>query len=60
MESWTYGLTRDYLLEHAKDWDSCNEILKLECPKYGINYIDTSKNREKILMEILDSISSNI
>ncbi len=55
-ESWTYGLDRDYLLEHAKDWYSCNEMLKIECPKYGIKYIDTSKNREKVLQEILDSI----
>ena len=56
-ESWTYGLNRDYLLEHAKDWYSCNEMLKLECTKYGIKYIDTSKNREKILVEILNNIS---
>lgn len=29
-------------------------MLKEECPKYGIKYIDTSKNREKILNKILD------
>ena len=46
-ESWTYGLSEEYLLEHAQDWYNCNEMLKIECPKYGINYIDTSKDRER-------------
>lgn len=35
-----------------------NEELKKECPKYGIKYIDTSKNREKILNEILKEIEN--
>ena len=52
-ESWTYGLSREYLLEHAQDWYNCNEMLKVECPKYGIKYIDTSKDREKVLAKIL-------
>lgn len=51
---WTYGLPKEYILEHAKDWYECNKMLKEECPKYGIKYIDTSKNREKILNKILD------
>lgn len=55
-ESWTYGLPKEYLLKHAKDWYNCNEMLKIECPKYGINYIDTSKNREKVLTEILENL----
>ena len=32
-------------------------MIKEECPKYGIKYIDTSKNREKILEEILNEIA---
>lgn len=55
-ESWTYGLSEEYLLKHAQDWYNCNEILKVECPKYGIKYIDTSKNREEILNNIVNSI----
>lgn len=53
---WTYGLEREYLEKHAEDWYNCNEMLKMECPKYGIQYIDTSKDREKILQQILDNI----
>lgn len=55
-ESLTYGLPKEYLLEHAKDWYDYNEMLKMECQKYGINYIDTSKNREKVLTEILENL----
>lgn len=55
-KSWTYDLSKEYLLEHAQDWYQCNEMLKKECPKYEIKYIDTSKNREEILQEILNSL----
>lgn len=55
-ESWTYGLSNEYLLEHAQDWFNCNEMLKMECPKYGIKYIDTSKDRKEVLNKILDDI----
>ena len=56
-EDWSYGLSREYLKKHADNWQQSNEMLKQECPKYGIRYIDTSKNREKILNEILEEIS---
>lgn len=55
-DSWTYGLSREYILKHAQDWYNNNEMLKIECPRYGIKYIDTSKNREKILEEILETL----
>lgn len=54
---WTYGLSREYLEKHAEDWYNCNEILKTECPKYGIEYIDTAKDRENVLNKILDKIT---
>lgn len=55
-ESWTYGLPKEYILKHAQDWYNSNEMLKIECPKYGIKYIDTSKNREKIFESILKAL----
>ncbi len=55
-ESWTYGLSEEYLLKHAMDWYSSNEMLKVECPKYGIKYIDTSKDRENVLKKILEDL----
>lgn len=55
-EDWTYNLPKDYLEKHAKDWYTSNEMLKKECPKYGIEYIDTSKNRKEVLKSILENI----
>ncbi len=55
-ESWTYGLSEEYLLKHAMDWYSSNEMLKVECQKYGIKYIDTSKDRENVLKKILEDL----
>jgi len=55
-KDWTYGLPREYIKKHAQDWYKCNRMLKEECPKYGIEYVDTSKNREEILKEILENI----
>ncbi len=55
-KDWTFGLSREYLKKHAIDWYSANEMLKKECPKYGIKYYDTSENREQVLNEIMDEI----
>lgn len=57
-DSWTYGLPKEYIRKHAEDWYECNEMLKKECPKYGITYIDTSKNREEILDKIIDELEN--
>lgn len=59
-ESWTYGLSREYLREHAKDWFNANEMLKDECPKYGIKYYDTSKNRVETLNMIMEEILKRV
>lgn len=55
-ESWSYGLDKEYLLRYAKKFSLENEMFKRECPKYGIEYIDTSKNREQVFKNILDKI----
>ena len=55
-EDWTYGLSREYLTKHAEDWYNSNEMLKKECPKYGIKYIDTSKERRNILKDTLEKL----
>ncbi len=59
-EDWSYGLSRDYLKKHAKDWYHANKVLKEECPKYGIPYFDTSKNRVEILNKIMNSILKEV
>lgn len=59
-KDWTFGLSKEYLIKHASDWFSANEMLKKECPKYKIKYYDTSKNRIECLNKILSDIEKNI
>ncbi len=55
-DDWTYKISDEDLDAHAQEWAETNELLKKECPKYGIEFIDTSKNRKQILTEILNKI----
>lgn len=57
-DEWSYKLTDEQLGINADKWVEKNELLKKECYKYGIEYIDTSKNRDKILKQILEKISN--
>ena len=59
-KDWTFGLSREYLKKHAIDWYNANEMLKQECPKYGIKYYDTSKNRMETLNNIMEYIEKNM
>ena len=47
-EDWTYDLSEENLSANAEKWNEKNKLLITECPKYGIKYIDTSKNRKEI------------
>lgn len=55
-EDWSFGIADEQLEAHAEKWAQTNEMLKVNCPKYGIEYIDTSKNRKEILKNILEKI----
>ena len=58
-KDWTYHITDQELEAHAENWTEINELLKKECEKYEIKYIDTSKNREKVLRDIIKEIGEN-
>lgn len=55
-KDWTYNIPISQLEINAKKWEEKNILMKAECPKYGIKYIDTSQNREQILNSILNDI----
>lgn len=59
-QDWSYKETDKNLEEHAKKWSEMNQLLKKECPQYGIQYIDTSKDRKKTLKSILEEIMLKI
>lgn len=59
-KDWTYGISDEQLSANADKWNEKNLLLKTECPKYGIKYIDTSKNRENILQSILETLEKDV
>lgn len=58
-KDWSYGISDEDLDAHAEKWAETNENLKVECPKYGIEYIDTHINREETLNKIMEKIEKN-
>ena len=59
-KDWSYGITDEDLDAHAEKWAETNENLKVECTKYGIEYIDTHIDREEILNKIMDKLEKEI
>lgn len=59
-KDWTYRISEENLSANADKWDEKNRMLKVECPRYGIEYIDTSKDREKTLQKILSRIGEKV
>jgi len=57
---WSFGLPDDKLRINSYNWSEQNKLLKQTCAKYGVRYIDTSKNREKVLSTILDGIEKTL
>ena len=55
-KDWTFEVSDEDLRKHSEEWFAQNEKLKKDCAKYGIKYIDTTKNREKILAKIMSEI----
>lgn len=53
---WSYNMPIEKLEVHANKWNETNQLLKEQCKQYGIEYIDTSKNRDEILNRILEKI----
>lgn len=59
-EDWSYNMPYEDLKCHAEKWIETNEEFKRDCPKYGIKYFDTTKDRVKILNEVIEYISNEI
>lgn len=59
-KDWSYKISDKDLDAHAEKWAETNEKLKLECPKYGIEYIDTHIDREEILNKIMEKIEKEM
>lgn len=55
-KDWTYRIPDEQLEANAKKWEEKNKLMRTECQKYGIEYINTSQDRENILNRILERI----
>lgn len=53
---WTYKLSDAELMNNVKNIISKGKMIKDECEKYNIQFIDTSHNRKQTLNKILEDI----
>lgn len=57
---WSYKLTEEELLEHTKEYIERAKETKKQCAFYGIKFVDTSRNREQVLQNIVKEIENEI
>lgn len=55
-QDWTFKYTDDELMKICKKILSNGKKIKKECENYNIKFIDTSRNREEFLNDILNEI----
>lgn len=53
---WTSKKDDEVIKEHIKDYIEISKYLKEECEKYGLPFIDVSKNRDEVLKNLATKI----
>ncbi|MCI9177404.1 MAG: ATP-binding protein [Clostridia bacterium] len=59
-KDWTYTRTEKCILEHAKDWTKKSKEFEEKCKELDIWFVDTSKDREKVLKDTIQTIENLI
>lgn len=59
-KDWTYTYSLEKLVEYSKEIIENSRVMKEECKKYNIKFIDTCNNRKEILEKILNEIENEI
>lgn len=57
---WTHNCSMEELIERSKGYIERAKRYKKQCELYGINFVDTSKNREQVLQQIIQEIEPQI
>lgn len=57
---WTYKMSDKECLEYCTRSIEKAKIIEQECKQYGLKFYDTSKDREKVLEEIMKDIDKNM
>lgn len=59
-DDWTVKRTDEELLIHAREWINNSKKFNIECEKMGIQYIDTSFNREQVIKKLKEELVEKI
>lgn len=59
-KDWTYEMSDKERIEYCTRSIEKAKIIKKECKQYGLKFYDTSKNRDKVLEEIMQDIDKNM
>ena len=59
-KDWTYRKTSEEVLEYAKKCIELSKKYQQECEKYSIKFVDTSRDREKVLKKVLEEIENRL
>lgn len=57
---WTYDCSIEELIEYSKKYIKRAKEYKKQCELYHINFVDTSKNREQVLQQVLKDIEKQL
>lgn len=57
---WSYEMSDEERIEYCVRSIEKAKTIKEECSKYGLKFYDTSKDRDKVLNEIMEDIEKNI
>lgn len=60
VEDWTIRKSDEEILKHMEFYKPIEKQIIQDCDKYGFKCIDTSENREEILIELLEDIRKKL
>lgn len=57
---WSYGLSKEDILEKCQKYKIRSEKQKMECKQYGLKFYDTSYHREEVFEEIMQDLKKEL
>jgi len=60
VNDWSYEMSDEERIEYCEKQIEKAKIWEQECKIYGLKFYDTSKDRDKVLNEIMEDIEKNI
>lgn len=57
---WTYGQTDEHMLNHTQDNIELSKKWERECAELGLQFIDTSRDRDRVLDEVMTDLKKKM